>query len=60
MKHKKKDRALQELINHMRTGETNHLKDNMHSVFLNSSKANSVESIVSTNIDKFQGKDKKN
>jgi len=60
LKHKKKDLTLQELISHIRTEEANRLKDKIHSLSLNSSKANLVESTMPTNRDRFKGKVKKN
>jgi len=44
----------------MRIEEANHLKDKMNSLSLNCSKANLVESAVSTNRDKLKGNVKKN
>ena len=44
----------------MRKEKANHLKDNMDSLSLNSSKANLIESTVPTNSDMFKGKSKKN
>jgi len=58
LKHKKKDLTLQELISHMRTEETNRLKDKMSSLSLTTSRANLVESSVPLNRDRFKGKNK--
>ncbi|KAA0032251.1 ty1-copia retrotransposon protein [Cucumis melo var. makuwa] len=44
LKHKKKDLKLQELISHMRTKETNRLKDKLAFKNINSVNANLVES----------------
>lgn len=60
LKYKKKNLALQELINHLRTEEANRLKDKMNSLSLNSSYVNLIESVVPTNRDKYKGKHKKN
>ena len=59
LKHKKKDLTLQELISLMRTEEVNRLKDKMSSLYLNSSKANLVESSVPLNRERFKGKNKR-
>ena len=59
LKHKKKNLTLQELISHMRTEEANRLKDKMEELYLNSSKANLVESSCTVVKDKLKGKQKK-
>ena len=43
----------------MRTEKANRLKDKLESLSLNSSKANFIESSVSSNRDKFKGKNNK-
>ena len=58
LKQKKKDLTLQELSSHMRTEETNRLKDKMSSLSLNFVNFNLVESTVPMNKDRFKGKGK--
>jgi len=48
LKYKKKDLSLDELISHMGTERANRLTDKLDFLCLNSSKANLVESTMST------------
>ncbi|KAK4733931.1 hypothetical protein R3W88_008192 [Solanum pinnatisectum] len=54
LKHEKNNLTLQELISHMRTEEANNLKDKMEALYLNSSRANLVESFGSVVKDRFK------
>jgi len=55
LKHKKKDLMLQELISHIRTEETNQLKDKMSFPSLNFVNFNLVESVVPMNSSRVKG-----